>query len=668
MLDLFTIFTQGGLVLWCFQGPGFLSGDPINGFIQDVLVEGRGATADSYTVQNYNIKYRIDANNNLVFAAVYNKSVESESGYIDNLLNVVKKDFVTRFQDELQQGTITGLDYTNVFQKALGKAQQDYAEETSRGMRTFEETERFAHTAKGSNLTRKAREQLRKERQQARGGSHGEDELSSGEGDDDDGSSGGDEDTTTGGDATKTGSGNGPAVSAEEQRRRRALALKNKGVRGRRSGGGKKPRSAAQQPSSSSSSSPANPPPRSRVSTRVEPTKHTQLSYCDPDDRPEAADAISADDIAEAKRQAARMAEGVQDVDFGFDADEELLGQEDGDDDGNAANASASTTTGSLFTLFRKITGTSEMTKENVQPILDQMQQHLMAKNVAADVAAKLCASVGEKLVGRTKGTFTTIKSVVKQALEESLTQILSPKRQIDILRDVRAAQQEGRPFSMVFCGVNGVGKSTNLSKIAFWLLSNNMRVMIAACDTFRSGAVEQLRTHCRKLRTMLDDTDDAHPRVVVYDRGYGRNDAEVAADAIRIAKSEKYDVVLIDTAGRMQDNAPLMRSLTQLIRTNKPDLVLFVGEALVGNEAVDQLTKFNRALQDYSEERNPRVIDGILLTKFDTVDDKVGSSISMTYITGQPIVFVGTGQHYFDLRKLNVKSVVSALLKPVQK
>eukprot|EP00128_Syssomonas_multiformis_P013453 Colp12_sorted_trinity150504_noHs@21030 len=123
-------------------------------------------------------------------------------------------------------------------------------------------------------------------------------------------------------------------------------------------------------------------------------------------------------------------------------------------------------------------------------------------------------------------------------------------------------------------------------------------------------------------------------------------------------------DVVLIDTAGRMQDNEPLMRSLAKLVKLNNPDLVLFVGEALVGNEAVDQVKKFNQALADYSDQAHPRLIDGIILTKFDTIDDKVGAAISMTYITGQPIVFVGTGQTYKDLRKLNVKAVVQSLIK----
>jgi signal recognition particle receptor subunit alpha len=127
--------------------------------------------------------------------------------------------------------------------------------------------------------------------------------------------------------------------------------------------------------------------------------------------------------------------------------------------------------------------------------------------------------------------------------------------------------------------------------------------------------------------------------------------------------------VVLIDTAGRMQDNEPLMKALAKLIDVNDPDLVLFVGEALVGNDAVDQLVKFNRALSEHvhastTRTGQPHTVDGIVLTKFDTVDDKVGAAISMVYTTGQPIVFVGTGQTYTDLYRLNARAVANALLK----
>jgi signal recognition particle receptor subunit alpha len=124
------------------------------------------------------------------------------------------------------------------------------------------------------------------------------------------------------------------------------------------------------------------------------------------------------------------------------------------------------------------------------------------------------------------------------------------------------------------------------------------------------------------------------------------------------------YDVVMVDTAGRMQDNEPLMRSLSKLVTLNNPDLVLFVGEALVGNEAVDQVRGFNNSLAEYSASRQPRLIDGIMLTKFDTINDKVGAALSLVYTTGKPIVFVGVGQTYTDIRNLNVDHCVKALLR----
>ncbi|KAH3701085.1 hypothetical protein DPMN_076069, partial [Dreissena polymorpha] len=257
------------------------------------------------------------------------------------------------------------------------------------------------------------------------------------------------------------------------------------------------------------------------------------------------------------------------------------------------------------------------------------------------------------------------ITTTVKTALNEACLQILSPQRRVDILRDAMDAKKARRPFCITFCGVNGVGKSTNLAKICFWLIENGFRVLIAACDTFRAGAVEQLRTHTRKLNALHPpETHGGQQMVQLYEKGYGKDAAGIAMEAINFARDCHIDVVLVDTAGRMQDNEPLMRALAKLIKVNQPDLVLFVGEALVGNEAVDQLTKFNQALDDHSNMTNPRLIDGIILTKFDTIDDKVGAAISMTYTTGQPIVFVGTGQTYTDLRNLNAKAVVHALLK----
>nr|WCZ58701.1 signal recognition particle receptor subunit alpha [Seculamonas ecuadoriensis] len=327
------------------------------------------------------------------------------------------------------------------------------------------------------------------------------------------------------------------------------------------------------------------------------------------------------------------------------------------DDDDDAAGAASSSSAGKsagsgIFSFFKKITGTKPLEDSDLQPVLEKVREKMMTKNVAQDITEMLVDSIRKSLLGKKLGTFKGVTSTVHEALEEAIRRILTPRQNIDILRDVARARENGRPFTIVFVGVNGVGKSTSLAKVCYWLKSQNLKCMIAACDTFRSGAVEQLRVHQRALDVSL------------FHRGYGKDPAAIAKEAIAEATRNAYDVVLIDTAGRMQDNTPLMEALAKLIHVNTPDLVVFVGEALVGNDAVDQLTKFNQALADLSPGREPRLIDGIVLTKYDTVDDKVGAAISMVYTTGQPILFVGIGQTYTDLRVLNVDRIVEALLR----
>ncbi|XP_054162982.1 signal recognition particle receptor subunit alpha homolog [Oppia nitens] len=317
----------------------------------------------------------------------------------------------------------------------------------------------------------------------------------------------------------------------------------------------------------------------------------------------------------------------------------------------------------SIFGSFLKTFNYNKvLTQADLEPILNQLRDHLIAKNVASEIATKLCESVSTKLEGQTVNTWTGLKSFVRNALEDSILRILSPNRNINILRDIRA---KSSPYTIVFCGVNGVGKSTNLAKIANWLIVNNVRVLVIACDTFRAGAIEQLRTHITALKNIHEK--DGKSKVDLFEKGYGKDSAAIAMEGINYARSGGYGCCLVDTAGRMQGNEPLMKQLAKLIKINEPDLTLFVGEALVGNEAVDQLMKFNTALLDNGCKgvtSNASAINGIVLTKFDTIDDQVGAAISMTYITGQPIVFVGVGQTYRDLKQLNAKAVVKALMK----
>ncbi|XP_050315476.1 signal recognition particle receptor subunit alpha homolog [Anthonomus grandis grandis] len=176
---------------------------------------------------------------------------------------------------------------------------------------------------------------------------------------------------------------------------------------------------------------------------------------------------------------------------------------------------------GGMFSIFKGLVGSKNLTLSDMQPVLEKMRDHLIGKNVASDIAIKLCDSVASKLEGKVLGTFDSVASIVKNTLTDSLVQILSPNRRVDILRDCLEAKKEGRPYVMTFCGVNGVGKSTNLSKICFWLIENNLQVLIAACDTFRAGAVEQLRTHMRHLNALHPpERHSGRQMVQLYEKG----------------------------------------------------------------------------------------------------------------------------------------------------
>jgi signal recognition particle receptor subunit alpha len=310
---------------------------------------------------------------------------------------------------------------------------------------------------------------------------------------------------------------------------------------------------------------------------------------------------------------------------------------------------------GTVLGMFARLAGSRPLTCADLEQPLQFFRDKLIARNVAPTVAETLTQSVGASLEGRVLDAFT-VHRMVRSAMEDALSRVLQPMQGtqdlVDTIKEYRHRNVNGRPFVIVFTGVNGVGKSTTLAKIGFLLQKHGMRLLIAAGDTFRAGAIEQLRIHARCLNAPL------------FEQGYGKDPATVAASAIAQATAQNDDVVLVDTAGRMQDNEPLMKALAKLVERTEPDRVLFVGEALVGNEAIDQLVKFNRALVTFQQSSSkPRLIDGIVLTKFDTVDEKVGAAITMIYSTSIPIVYVGTGQTYHDLEPVNIPNLVKALL-----
>src|SRR2546421_2012777 len=256
----------------------------------------------------------------------------------------------------------------------------------------------------------------------------------------------------------------------------------------------------------------------------------------------------------------------------------------------------------------------------------------------------------------------TGIEKTIRSAMEDSLRKILTPTSSLDLLREIQAvskpsnmSMQKPRPYVISIVGVNGVGKSTNLSKICFFLLQNKYKVLIAACDTFRSGAVEQLRVHARNLKE-LGEREGGH--VDLYEKGYGKDAANIAKDAVAYAAQHNFDVVLIDTAGRRHNDQRLMSSLEKFAKFAQPDKILMVGEALVGTDSVSQARNFNAAFGA------GRSLDGFIISKCDTVGDMVGTLVSMVHATGIPIVFLGVGQHYGDLRGLSVPWAVGLLMK----
>lgn len=311
---------------------------------------------------------------------------------------------------------------------------------------------------------------------------------------------------------------------------------------------------------------------------------------------------------------------------------------------------------------FRNVVGGRTLTRADLEKPLRAMEDHLINKNVAREATVRLCQDVEEELIGKKTGSFQSIEAALRAAMETSLRKMLTPTTSLDLLHEIQAVTQPSnkstppRPYVISIVGVNGVGKSTNLSKICFFLLQNKYRVLIAACDTFRSGAVEQLRVHARNLKELSSRENIGS--VELYEKGYGKDAANVAKDAVSYAAANAFDVVLIDTAGRRHNDQRLMSSLEKFAKFANPDKIFMVGEALVGTDSVMQARNFNQA---FGRERN---LDGFIISKCDTVGNMVGTLVSMVYATGVPVVFLGVGQHYGDLRGLSVSWAVDLLMK----
>ncbi|UCE57889.1 MAG: signal recognition particle-docking protein FtsY [Candidatus Bathyarchaeota archaeon] len=284
---------------------------------------------------------------------------------------------------------------------------------------------------------------------------------------------------------------------------------------------------------------------------------------------------------------------------------------------------------------------TTELKTEKLRPILENFKLNLIENDVAVPVAEYICGEMEKRLTGVQVKRLEDRKEIVKTNLKEILLQTLATKEEINLLERVSRKREMNEPYSILFVGINGTGKTTSIAKIAKFFMKRGYSVVLACSDTYRAGSIEQLEEHAKKLGVRM------------IRHKYGSDPAAVAYDTMSHAKARGINVVLIDTAGRLQTNRNLMGELGKIKRVINPDLTILTVDALTGNDAVLQAEEFHKSVG----------IDGTILTKVDA-DVKGGTALSVTYVTRKPVVFVGIGQNYEDLQDFDPERFTQMILK----
>jgi len=292
------------------------------------------------------------------------------------------------------------------------------------------------------------------------------------------------------------------------------------------------------------------------------------------------------------------------------------------------------------FSNFYDRVAKTELKGKDLDGVLDEFQLSLIENDVAVSAADFISNELREKLKDVQFARFTDPRARVKVILQEILLSVLQKGGQLDIFALIDKKKSVGEPAVLVFIGINGTGKTTSIAKLAYVLQKKGRTVILAASDTYRSGSIEQLEEHARRIGV----------RVIKHQ--YGADPAAVAFDAVNYAKAHRINAVLIDTAGRMQNNKNLLEEMRKIVRVTNPDLTILVVDALTGNDAVEQGKVFSEAVK----------IDGIILAKLDA-DVKGGSAISLSYIMGKPVAMVGTGQKYDDLEPFQAEAIAKNLI-----
>ena len=276
---------------------------------------------------------------------------------------------------------------------------------------------------------------------------------------------------------------------------------------------------------------------------------------------------------------------------------------------------------------------------EVLDGILDELETDLLSVDMGHAATEDLVNALKSRIIGSRVNTRTALPTLLEKALRASLRRLLEAGYW-DFDKTVRALMSEDSPVIIMVVGVNGTGKTTTSAKMAYRLNEEGYSVVMAAADTFRAGAIDQLAAHAKRIGV----------RCITSQRG--GDSAAVARDAVDSAKAKGDDIVIIDTAGRMQNKTNLMEELRKVHRVTNPHLVLFVADALAGNDAVEQAKVFQSMLR----------FDGAVLCKMDT-DANGGAAMSIAHATGRPIVLAGVGQGYEDLISFDPEWLLDSIL-----
>ena len=312
-------------------------------------------------------------------------------------------------------------------------------------------------------------------------------------------------------------------------------------------------------------------------------------------------------------------------------ADDDEAGDDAGDGDENDGDVASTFQRAKAFATGRII-----IEEEDLEEPLWDLEMALLESDVEMSVAERILETVEEKMLGESRKQVETTGELVEAALHDALLDVISVG-QFDFEERIAAAD---KPVTIVFTGVNGVGKTTSIAKLSEWLEEHGYSSVLANGDTYRAGANEQIREHAEVLdRPLIAHDQGGDPAAVIY-------------DGVEYAEANDIDVVLGDTAGRLHTSDDLMAQLEKIDRVVDPDMTLFVDEAVAGQDAVTRAKEFNDAAE----------VDGALLTKADA-DSSGGAAISIAYVTGKPILFFGTGQGYDDIERFDPEALVDSLL-----